>query len=684
MSSPYTPYAGVYMGTTSPQFRGDIQGLRAIAVALVVLYHGGVPFLSGGYVGVDVFFVISGFLITTHLLQRLHRDGRVGFADFYARRARRILPAALLVVVLSVLAALIWMPPLLMEEVWFGAVATALYVPNLLFGVQGTNYLAESTPSLFQHYWSLGIEEQFYLVWPLVLFLAFRWIRGRRGLLVLLSILTAASFAGGVWLTFQNQPWAFFGLPTRAWELAAGGLVAVAVLNRKQALPASVSAAVGWLGIAGIVVAATTFDERTQFPGVAAALPVLATAAVILAGTGTGRFGPTAALSVRPLLFVGAISYSLYLVHWPLLVIPQAAVGFAHPLPLWSTLLLSALGVPLAWALYRWVETPARDARWLTSVRPRRTLLTAAVSSALVVALATGSYAVSASEPLHTDEAVATSAPSDPPELTTFVPSNLQPSLRDASDDQPRIYGDGCHLGFDATQPRECVYGDPAAPRIALFGDSHASQWFPALWGYAEANGMSLEVHSKSSCPSVDAALLRNAVPYTACTRWRDAVLERLSTTPPAMVVLANYEKVSYAQPSGDAMADWVAALGRTLARIEAPTVVMADTPDLGTTPSVCLSAHLEAALECGRERSVAVAAVYRTAERAAAEQDGSVYVDLTGFLCTAETCGPVVGDTLAYRDAHHLTATFSAQLVEPLTRHLAEAGLPGRSANKG
>lgn len=669
------------MPAQSGQFRGDIQGLRALAVGLVVLYHGGMPFLHGGYVGVDVFFVISGFLITTHLLQRLEKSGRIDFADFYARRARRILPAALLVVAASVAAALIWMPPLLMKEVWLGAVATALYVPNILFGLQGTNYLAESTPSIFQHYWSLGIEEQFYLLWPLLLLLVFRFLPGRRRLLISLTIFATVSFAAGVWMTFQNQPWAFFGLPTRAWELAVGGIVAAAVTGRESIIPARAMPFIGWLGVAGIGAAALTFTETTQFPGVAAALPVAATAAVLLAGTGPTRYGPAAFLSLRPLLFLGTISYSLYLVHWPLLVVPQAAVGFANPLPVWVTLSLSAAGVPLAWALYRWVETPARDARWLTAVRPRRTLLTAAAASLAIVAVATATYAVSASEPLHAPEAVATSAPSDPPLLTSFVPSNLEPSLRRASDDQPRIYADGCHLGFDATEPRDCVYGDPAAPRIALFGDSHASQWFPALWGYAEANGMSLEVHSKSSCPSIDADLMRNAVPYVACAQWREAVMNRLSATPPAMVVLANYEKVSYANPSGDPVSDWAAALDRTLGRIDAPTVLMADTPDLGSTPSVCLSAHIDAALSCGRDRSTAVAKTYRDAERASAAEDGAAYVDLTGFLCTVDMCGPIIGGTLAYRDAHHLTATFSAELAEPLTEKLAAAGFSGRVA---
>lgn len=213
-----------------PGFRPDIQGLRAIAVLLVVLFHSGVEVLSGGYVGVDVFFVISGFLITTHLLQSLEREGRIRFGRFYAKRARRILPAALLVAGLTVVAAWLWMSPLLLRKVVVGAIATALYVPNYFFAAEDTNYLAETTPSVFQHYWSLGIEEQFYLLWPALLAVGF-WLcrRSERRVMVLVAGLTAVSFLACVVMMSVAQPWAFFSLPTRAWELGVGGLVAFLV-----------------------------------------------------------------------------------------------------------------------------------------------------------------------------------------------------------------------------------------------------------------------------------------------------------------------------------------------------------------------------------------------------------------------------------------------------------------------
>lgn len=250
------------------RFRPDIQGLRAVAVSAVVLYHAGLPLLPGGYVGVDVFFVISGFLITSHLLSGLARRGRVSFAEFYARRARRILPASFVVLILSTIAALVWFPPVLMSQVWAGAVATALYVPNLLFAVQGTDYLADTAPSLFQHYWSLGVEEQFYLIWPALLALGWKAFRSKTMLKAVLALLGVASFGLGVWLTFISQPWAFFSLPTRAWELGLGAAIAFQLQHRSRLMPATVAPIVGWLGILAIVAASVLLSANTLFPRV--------------------------------------------------------------------------------------------------------------------------------------------------------------------------------------------------------------------------------------------------------------------------------------------------------------------------------------------------------------------------------------------------------------------------------
>ncbi|HWL77213.1 acyltransferase family protein [Microbacterium sp.] len=422
-------------------FRTDVQGLRAIAVGLVLLYHAGVPGVSGGYVGVDVFFVISGFLISSHLLESLERDGRIRFAQFYARRARRILPASFTVAALTAIAVLIVYPPLAVGRVLSDALATILYVPNIWLAIQNTDYLADHSPSPYQHYWSLGVEEQFYLLWPLVLLAIFLVARrSRRVVTALVLIAAVVSFASCVIATPLNQPMSFFLLPTRAWELLAGALVGALLLHRRLRIPEVVAAVGGWAGIAMVIASAVLFDDATMFPGWAAALPVAGTALVIAFGSVDSRWGPTAALSVRPMQFIGLISYSLYLVHWPLLVVPQAAVGDDRPLPVAVKIFLGiVLAVPLAYVLYRFVETPLRAPAGLVRRRPSYTLW-GTLGVTVVLAVATlGSMAWAAARPVPTGEPVAAAPdiPTSPPNPTSYVPQNMKPSLEDAAADIP-------------------------------------------------------------------------------------------------------------------------------------------------------------------------------------------------------------------------------------------------------
>jgi peptidoglycan/LPS O-acetylase OafA/YrhL len=652
------------MDPTASRFRNDIQGLRAIAVLSVVLYHASIPFIPGGYVGVDIFFVISGFLITSHLLASSGREGGIKFGDFYARRARRILPASFVVLVLSIVAALVWLPPLQLRAAMQDAIATALYVPNYLFAAQGTNYLSEYTPSIFQHYWSLGVEEQFYLVWPALIVVGLLILKSRKRLSWLIALVVFVSFIVCVLVDYRAPPWAFFSLPTRAWELGVGGLTAFVLVNRGALLRPVVAAIIGWVGLIGALVSIFTFSSTTFFPGYAAALPTVSVALVILGGATPSRAGPTAVLSLRPLVFIGLISYSLYLVHWPALVIPQAAVGYFQTLPLYVTVLIAAVCVPVAWLLYRFVETPMRNTRGLVAARPRRSLVLAAVASVATVCIALAGTTVADARPLSSSRASGQTTISDPPDYTPFVPSNLEPTLAAAADDNPIIFSDGCQLSFTPTDPIGCTFGTAGKPAIALFGDSHAGQWFPALYEFATKNGYRVEAHTKSSCPSAEVPTVRAGAPYTACDTWRAGVIAQLKKSPPAIIILANYG-ANIATDKTDVGAEWAAGLTKTMDDFAdtAPVAVIADTPDLKQTPSICLSAHLTSTIDCSRSRSFALASPTRDAERAAVQKAGAYEIDLTNFLCSSTTCAPIVGRTLIYRDAQHLTATFSRHL---------------------
>ncbi|GAB3555413.1 acyltransferase family protein [Arthrobacter tumbae] len=666
----------------APSFRPDIQGLRAVAVLAVVLYHAGVSVLPGGYAGVDVFFVISGFLITSHLVAMLRTDGTVHFAQFYSRRIRRILPAALTVLILTAVASLLFVPRVDIPGALHDAAATALYVPNLLFAVQGTDYLAETSPSPFQHYWSLGIEEQFYLLWPLVLLGAFLLARrvGKRFHVVLI-VAVVASFICSLALLGVYPAWAFFSLPSRAWELGAGALAACALHSATRKPPVWAERLLVWGGLAGILASFVLLTSSTAFPGVAALLPVLSTTAVVVGGIG-GLHPPV--LTNRPMQALGRWSYSIYLVHWPLLTIPQLAVGVENELPLPLTLALGVLSVPLAAVLHRFVEDPFRRPK-VTGVDGPATPHTASHRGIPAIALATASsLAIAGSAygmgvhidrvPITASEPAQREAGTPYPTGTTFVPSNVTPLLEDASTSAPPTNGDGCHAQAEQTQlQKQCIYGaSEASGDVVLFGDSHAEQWFAGVELLAQDSSLRLHTFTKSSCPSVSISVENDGSPYTACDQWRENALREIRDLAPRLVVLSNYGRVSPVDRSQDLRTQWERGLKDTIDAMPEGTevVVLADTPSHDSAPASCLSRNVEQADSCDAERGDAIDPVRTASERKVAAESGALFVDLNKYLCT-DDCPVIIGDILAYRDAHHLSAPMAEALAPRLVEEL-------------
>jgi peptidoglycan/LPS O-acetylase OafA/YrhL len=664
------------LGSRRIPFRADIQGLRAVAVLLVVLYHARLPGLSGGYVGVDVFFVISGFLITAHLLASLGSEGRIDFAGFFAKRVRRILPASAAALALTVAACVFVIPPLILPPVLNDAIFTNLYVPNFLFAQRRVDYLSDPNPSVFQHYWSLGVEEQFYVVWPLLLVISFV-VLGKRpgGILAALIVTFGLSVALCWWLTMRSQPWAFFMMPTRAWEFAAGGIVAFIVTSTRASLAPRWGRAAGWLGLAVLLVSAFTFSDETQFPGTAAILPVAATAVVILAGSSSPiPWSAARILARRPLVFVGAISYSMYLVHWPLLAIPQIVYSDRHALPVPVTLALAAASVPIAWLIYALVENPARSWPLLKGRRPRVTLFAAAAVTVLIAAPLMGVAASVETRPLYTTEVVPSASPVDGVP-TPFVPANLVPSLRAASSDNPAIYANGCHLfTWEQTRPLGCTVGDSDAPiTVALFGDSHAAQWYPGFAKVAADGEVELANYTMSSCPSANIATTRSKGPHSACRIWRTAVVEELVSNPPDIVVLANFAETAGDVNHPSVVEAWGAGLAETVVSLSAASnvIILTDTPHFEIAPSVCLSANLDNAAACSASPQHALWPAISELEKSIAIAHGGVVVDFTPILCSPTSCPVILNNVLVYRDSHHLTATFAESLAPALLDEL-------------
>lgn len=666
--------------------RADIQGLRAVAVGLVVLFHLGVPFLPGGYVGVDVFFVISGFLITTHLAREIATTGRLRFGRFYARRIRRIVPVALVVAVVTFVVALLVASPLRFGRIAADAASAVLYVPNMWLALNGTSYLADSNESPYQQYWSLGVEEQFYLVWPAALvglFLLARRRSGRPWPLVGAGVagLAVLSLAASVVLTPTHQAWAFFSLPTRAWEFGAGALLALALARAPRAavVPGVVRAAAGWSGLAALVVVAVVYDAQTAYPGYAAFVPVAATALVIAAGSfGPVRGGGGLLLDRRPMQYVGRISYSVYLWHWPVIIFAEMLWG--HPgLP--GGLALLAVTVLLSVVSHRCVEEPLRSGfgrgPFRASLSARRVIVSGLVTAVVLAAGFVGSAQLAGRVDLDAGRAAPAAGLTAPPVFTPYVPDDLVPSLRGAAADVSVLYGNGCMSDFVSSTIPDCVYGDPnGTDTMVLFGDSHAAQWFPAVDAYAAARGARLVVFTRSGCPSADVRVVSLNGAYPQCTAWRAAVLDRIAGLDPVLVITSTYDSFAMlaGRRSDSDTAVWQDGLQRTLGRLPAGrTVLMADTPHFPDAPSNCLALHLDDAGACAQPRSAAFSAEIGTASRAAATAAGVPVVDLNDHLCTDTVCGAIVGNRLLYRDQNHLAASL-VQALAPVVAQRVDA----------
>jgi peptidoglycan/LPS O-acetylase OafA/YrhL len=711
-------------GRVSPQkkFRPDIEGLRAVAVLAVVLFHADVPGVGGGFVGVDVFFVISGFLITGLLWREANASGTVGLRRFYGARARRLLPASAAVGVITMIGTALLLPPLQVRTDIGDGIASALYVGNYRFVLRGVDYFASHVPpSPFQHYWSLGVEEQFYLVWP-ALILATAWLirrarrrtraeatSSRRPYVVVLAVIAVVSFVLSFGATYVAPAAAFFSLPTRAWQLALGGLVALTA-GQWRRLPSLPAAVTGWAGLALILLACTELSATTLYPGLAALLPTVGAALVIGAGCATPTQGCGRVLGLSPMRAIGRISYSWYLWHWPALVLAPALLG--HPLGLAARVTAALVSGGLAVLTLRFVENPLRFA---PAVRrsPGRSLALGGVVTAVAVCVGlallvvvptpvgrgapaaaptfTAAPAPASSDVAAYDAAVqqafaqVRAAVAGSADLKA-VPSNLDPSLADAGAEKKALEFNGClRTPFQGGQP-ECITGDTASPTtVALVGDSHAAMWNPAFQQLAAQRHWRLELLSKGACPLLD---LRVANPLRRlvedlehCEQWRGQIMARLRAEHPRLVVLSLWrgygadESLTGFNAYDPAWINGLTHLVQQLRGIGANVLVLGPVPDPHFVVPICLSGYLDDVAACTPSRATAVKQSGIAAESAATKTGGGQYADLTDLFCTTDRCPVIVGNTLVYLDENHVTLEYS-RLLAPVIEALADRAL--------
>jgi len=652
---------------STAEFRPDIEGLRGIAILLVLLFHAGLPWTPGGFIGVDVFFVISGFLITGKLWRESQQPGGLNITRFYAWRIRRLLPAALVAVAVISLVGLLLAAPLDRSELAADGAASALSLANMRF-IGSVDYFAPtSSPSPFLHFWSLSVEEQFYLVWPaLIVLLTWRGGESRR-LIAALLIGVVASFALSMWLTDASPARAFYLLPTRVWQLGVGGLLAlIGVMGTSRR-----AGALAWAGLAAVAVAGVALTAEMPYPGLAALLPTAGAVALLYGGAAPG--GPMRLLAAAPLRFLGKISYSLYLWHWPLLVLP---IMFLERALTGVEIVASvAVAIGLSWLSWRFVEQPFRYGD-----RSRRATSWSAIRIGVAGILSVALFAqgLAAALPSSAVAVQPTPSPSGSPVASDgpiTLPADLTPSLASARDDEERLRSDGC-LAFErVTTPPDCEYGVKGSTiTIALVGDSHASHWFPAIEAIALERGWRLVTFVKVSC-SFTTLVQRNLAlkrEYRECTAFNEATVARLNQIKPALTIIVN--RRTFRPIDGDITSALAgAALGEMVARLPGATAILVDTPDPGRDVPACLSKHPSDIRACLFTQDAADNREIGIAERVAAEVSGALLIDLTSEICGAWPCSPISESVLIYRDEDHMTETFSRSLAAPLGVEIAK-----------
>jgi len=681
--------------SASIQHRDDIDGLRAVAVALVVLFHIGIPGITGGYVGVDVFFVISGYLITSLLLVEAEGRKRISLSDFYARRVRRLFPALMLVVLTTLILGAIWLLPVFQEqgELAKSAVATSLYLSNVYFWMFSGNYFdgpSELQPLL--HTWSLAVEEQFYLFWPF-LFIGILWIRRgitatlRSDLTKLVVLIFVVSFVTCVWTTESNPRAAYYLMPARAWEFAVGGILPLLLsASRLAALKGSkLGALLSSVGLIAIIGSAVVLTEQSTFPGANALWPTLGAAAVIAGGAMNSTSVAVRLLTLRPVVYIGLLSYSWYLWHWPLLAIFRASSLEAHNLP--RDILLGGVVSFIAAALtYRLIENPVRVKRPGPFASTKPTLWAGAAIS--IVLIGSGVLlAVSAKYLVEHD-----------PFYASIMTARLDtPPLR------KNCHHDSPYHGL--SDRNKCIAGDRSHITAVLWGDSHADHMSPVMQGFADgkSHGGILQ-RSFSSCRPVNAASL--TVQTKDCLRFNEDVAKEiveLKKQGLQGVVLSTMWASMFKDKNPDPPADVramseeqrveqiIAAIDGLVSSLEAQhlrVLLVAPTYLLPASTPQCLARHTVEECSVSRQRvddyrRVSLAALARIQ---AAHPDNVRIWDPVQFLCDDKTCLAKRGSVPMFTDDLHLSASGSRLLVESATGPLTwlTSGAPGPGISAG
>ena len=647
------------------EFRPEIQGVRALGALLVASFHIWFGRVSGG---VDVFFIVSGYLILGSLLRQADKTGRIDLIGFAYRLSKRLLPAALFVILAVLLGAWLWLPQTRWEFVIKEAVASTLYVENWKLIRQSVDYLSrDELPSPFQHYWAISIQGQFYVIFgigiAIYLYLSRKVIGRAWNPLILIGAIFAGSLAYSIWLTIVDQPTAYFSTFTRLWEFALGGMLA-AILPRLS-LSFGMRLFLGWIGFIAILSCGAVLQVATLFPGYAALWPTLGACCVIAAGQTGSKLGADAILGSRPLAYIGDISYSLYLWHWPLLIFYRAIFNEVEA-GLWAGLAILAISIVLSALTQRYIEQPFIKLE-RTTANPWPWLAQAAAAGIMTLLVAGGWYLYVA-KVKHDQIAAPLDLTAHPGALAFGQAAradgaDIRPGPLWVRDDKAVAYDDGCHQSLESSKLVTCVYGDKDAPTsIAIVGGSHSLMWLPAFQEIAQRRDLKIITMTKSSC-LFSSAYVGGIVAFKEqCAKWNQQALTKLLELKPSAVFTIATRGSGAEETIPEAYVEpW-----RALAGAGIQVIAIRDTPWMMFDVAECIEIAGADADACARPRKSMLA------DRDPIETAGDLppnvrYIDLSRYFCNDDTCPPVAGNVLIYSDQHHITATYARTLSPAL-----------------
>lgn len=685
-------------GSRPKRFRPELEGLRTVAFLLVAVFHIWVNRVSGG---VDVFFVVAGFLVTATLTRHLDEYGRIRIGEYFGRLARRLLPAALLVLSAVLVLVLLLLPSEAWRDRFLQIFASATYWENWFLAFNAVDYLAiDVSRSPVQHFWAMSIQGQFYLLWAVlfsVVALLMRWLRigWRRVAIIMISLVIVTSFCYSIYRTSDLQQFAYFSTWTRVWEFGGGALLAM-IIDRLR-LPRFASAIAGWFALLAIVSIGVALPVATLFPGYVATVPALAACLIIIAGQNDARWGATRVLACKPLVWLGSLGYGIYLWHWPVMIFAIEVQGRQKAGPLTGTVVLICSFV-LAYLTSRLLERPAtRSAKSSSGLVRRGVLVGSVVSLAIVAGTSVAGVAVvdqraanereetialSAADCFGANSLTDVDACAEQRTETEFYPENPGNDRANVADARR------CTTGVLGTALKHCTWGNPDGTRVALIGNSHGAVWFPALLEVAERYDWRLDTYVKVACTFNDVP--RNTgteARQQSCSDWSNSLSEHLASVEEYEYVMtsANGHNANFVNPDTDERdpqigIDGYVSVWQPLVDRGATILAMRDYPRSASWLVRCAQNKPETG--CTRPRAeYQVDPEKEVLVQAALALDGAVVVDMTDWFCIEDTCPGVIGGVRVFNDPGHFTATYGRTLAEPLADELhAQADIAPRS----